>query len=244
MMYKRYKKGTDNMSMMSCATIRSAISALCVGFMITCEAIAADANVEQLQILMQQLQDALDNCGSQQFKDDFMSALNGSAAMGDAFQPDAQYQYATSEQVFAQYQAWLQNADMQLKGQMIGLPPVMQLQLTIRGREGELSQWGGFLQQYYPMVYANRCAELQQCRQLLVMMMNGGMSMPMPAISPGGRFGGGSGGRVANRCIACRGGGTCRQCTGTGIVHASYGGSGSWTCTACKGSGRCTICNR
>lgn len=49
----------------------------------------------------------------------------------------------------------------------------MQLQLSINVIEGELSQWGGFLQQYYPMMYASRCNELQQRRQLLVQMTSG-----------------------------------------------------------------------
>jgi len=148
------------------------------------------------------------------------------------------------EQVFAQYQSWLQNADMQLRQRTAMMPPAMQLQCSIRAIEGELSQWGGFLQEFYPMVYASRCVELQQRRKMLAQMMNGWMSMPLPAISPGGGFAGGSGGRPRNRCIACRGSGMCRQCKGTGVVYASYGGSGSWTCTSCKGSGRCTICGK
>ena len=145
------------------------------------------------------------------------------------------------QQQFAQYQMWFQNADMQLRQQTAGMSPVMQLQASVNAIRGELAQWGSFLQRYYPAVYATRCAELQQRTQKLMMLKNGG-GMPVQSARPFPRVS--SGGGYARRCIACRGSGMCKQCTGTGTVHASYGGSGSWTCTSCKGSGKCSICNR
>ncbi len=142
---------------------------------------------------------------------------------------------------FAQYQMWFQNTDMQLRQQTAMMPPIMQLQASVNAIRGELAQWGSFLQCHYPAVYATRCAELQRRTQVLVMMMSGG-GVPVQSArsSPRVSFGGG----YANRCIACRGSGMCKQCTGTGTVYASYGGSGSWTCTSCNGSGKCSICNR
>lgn len=146
------------------------------------------------------------------------------------------------QQMFAQYQAWFYNADMQLRQQIAGMPPVMQLQRVVAATEGELSQWGGFLQQYYPVLYAHRCSQLQQARQLLAQMMNGG-GMPMPGSVP---FPGVSRGvSSSSRCIACRGSGMCRQCTGTGYyTGACYGNSSRRPCSACGTTGRCSICNR
>ena len=97
-----------------------------------------------------------------------------------AFGQWAQSYYSQNDpqQVFAAYESWLQNANYQLTARTSGLPPIMQLQCAINVIEGELSQWGGFLQQYYPLVYAGRCAALQQRRQLFVMMTNQ-ISMPL-----------------------------------------------------------------
>ena len=96
-----------------------------------------------------------------------------------AFGQWAQSYYSQNDpqQVFAAYEAWFQNANYQLTARTSGLPPIMQLQCAINVIEGELSQWGGFLQQYYPLVYAGRCAALQQRRQLFAMMSNQ-ISMP------------------------------------------------------------------
>lgn len=65
-------------------------------------------------------------------------------------------QYPTTDQVLAQYQAWFQNAGIQLRGQIAGQPLIVQIQIIIRACECELAQWGSFLQQHYPMLYATR----------------------------------------------------------------------------------------
>ena len=149
---------------------------------------------------------------------------------------------AAPEQTFAQYQSWLQNADMQLRQQTAMMPPAMQLQCAIRAIEGELLQWGGFLQQYYPRVYADRCAGLQLRRQELARLMNGG-GMPSPVAVP---FSGvSSGSRYARRCFACKGTGICKLCSGTTVYNGPiYTGSQSSACTACNQTGRCPFCNR
>ena len=41
--------------------------------------------------------------------------------------------------LYAQYQTWFQNASMQHQRQTAGLPPVMQLQMTINVIKGELA---------------------------------------------------------------------------------------------------------
>ena len=102
---------------------------------------------------------------------------------GQRIQPNvARY---NPQQMFAAYQTWFNNANMQIRQQIAMMPPAMQLQCSIRAIEGELSQWGGFLQQYYPMVYANRSAQLQQCRQWLAQIMNGGYApVRQPTVIP------------------------------------------------------------
>ncbi len=153
--------------------------------------------------------------------------------LGQWFQPDASPSHP--QQLFAQYQSWLQNADMQLQLQTANLPPVMQLQMSIYVIQGELLQWGAFLQQYYPAAYASRCAVLQQRRQVLMLMMGGGggqspMPMPLPDVH--------SGGRSAKRCNCFNG--MCRHCYGTGYTQ----GFGQRTlCGACNGTRRCSLCN-
>ena len=159
---------------------------------------------------------------------------------GQWIQPNAAQ--CNPQQMFASYQTWFNNADLQLRQQTAGMSPAMKLQYTIRAREGELSQWGSFLQQYYPMLYVNRLAQLQQHRQLLAQMMNGGgmpspVAMPFPGVSSGGGY--------ASRCVACKGTGVCRLCSGTGIYQgAKYTSGPSTPCSACNQTGRCSICTR
>ena len=149
------------------------------------------------------------------------------------------------QQTFERYILWLQNVDMQLRQQTAGMSPVMQLQLSIKAIERELSQWGGFLQQYYPLVYVNRYGELQQRRQLQMQMVNGG-GLPMP--SPVSFYDVSSGSGSAYRCAACNGTGNCRLCKGSGMyITPCYTGldkSDHSTCPQCRGSGRCQSCNR
>ncbi len=167
-------------------------------------------------------------------------SLMSMPTFGQWIQPNvAQY---NPQQTFAAYQTWFNNADMQIRQQTAMMPPGMQLQCSIRAIEGELSQWGGFLQQYYPMVYASRYAQLQQRRQLLAQMMNGGgmpspIAMPFPGVSSGGGY--------ASRCVACKGTGACRLCVGGVYAGAKYTSEGgNRICGACGGTGRCQSCNR
>ena len=167
-------------------------------------------------------------------------SLMSMPTFGQWIQPNvAQY---NPQQMFAVYQTWFNNADMLLRQQTAMMPPAMQLQCSIRAIEGELSQWGGFLQQYYPMVYANRCAQLQQRRQLLVQMANGGrVPTPVPMSYPRGSSGGG----YTRKCLACKGSGACRLCYGTGIYQGPEYTSGPLRpCSACRQTGKCSICNR
>ena len=157
-----------------------------------------------------------------------------------AFGQWAQSYYSQNDpqQVFAAYESWLQNANYQFTARTSGLPPIMQLQCAINVIEGELSQWGGFLQQYYPLVYAGRCNVLQQYRRLYAQMATAASA----GISSGNAT------IIDQRCIACKGMGWCCRCKGSGLSQApkytGVSGNTDDTCRMCNGTGRCHRCNR